>query len=275
VWAQTSARARIGGTPTAPVTLANFGGACIRAAGIAPDKPSLAIDSGTSTTPGVFLSGCGGTAAIVLDTPVVTSTIDKIVINRGATLSGGIVVRQAHTLNASNVTINNVLGPGILVTNNAVLTLDKSSVFSTAGVGVSLTDGANGTISSLTARGNMSDGLRCEGTSKLTLRGSELTVNSGNGLLIAGGCGADVNSTIFNRTTAKNGGAGLCFNSTAAPPSASSSTWSCKIMSGCSSTTTDLPSRAVPGGAVGCAAGADISEPMLLTVTASGATCCY
>lgn len=274
VWAQASSRARISGTPTSPVSMTNFSGSCVRAAGIAPDRPSVAIDSGTSTSAGVMLAGCGGTGAIVLDTATgVTSTIDKVVINKGAANSGGIVVRSGHTLNASAVTVSNVLGTGFLATGNSVLNVERSSALFTSGAGLAFSD-STGTVGSFTAKSNASDGIRCEGASKVTLRGSELLLNSGNGLLVAGACLADVASTIFNKTSSRNAGAGLCFNSTAAAPSASGSTWSCKITTGCSSGAADLPTRAIPSGAAACAPGVDISEPILATVTATGAVCC-
>jgi hypothetical protein len=143
------------------------------------------------------------------------------------------------------------------------------------GSAVRVTSGA-ASISGLTATTNYADAVRCEGTSSLTLRNSDLSGNGGNGLVALGSCALDLGTTgtpgqnRFNRTGAKNGLSGLCLQQSGSPTvTASSSDFSCGYSgTGCVSSGTATTAMAST-----CQA-ADVTLGPGATFSPTGSRCC-
>ena len=277
---QGDARPRIVGDPAAPVTFKNFGGACVRVAPLlGSDKPSISVNAGSSAPACATFEGCGGAAALVFDVPGGASLVLNVLINRGLSGSGGVVVRGAHALTMSGATINDAQSTGILVTDAATLFGGRNSVTNAAGPGLLVSGTAAASLDSFTSHSNAGDGAKCEGSSKLKLGASSLLMNKGNGLYVAGGCTADLATAAntYNKTSARNALAGLCFGSTATPPMPSSSNWSCnRTVAGCVTTSADATIRGTFTNGSPCAANVDISELTAGSIAAvTYTTCCY
>jgi hypothetical protein len=217
----TTANVSVVGSPTAP-TIISVTGVCIS------QVPTV---SGNVT-----LQNCGDKAIEA------GTTVSGVVVQGGG--NGLAPAIEATTI--SDVQINGWQGDGISCAGCAI-TGNVQVTGTLLGTGVRVISGA-ASVNGLFATGNHGDGLRCEGTASLKLRGSVLNGNDGSGLLAIGGCtldlgsAADPGNNVFNRTSAKNGVSGLCLLPSAASRfSLASCDFSCGY-SGAGCTQTGSPS---------------------------------
>jgi hypothetical protein len=193
----------------------------------------------------------------------------------GLTVTGG----PQSTLGILGGTIKNTLvsgltGVGIL---SPVEILDTVEVRNILGHGVKVEAATITNINGLTSTMNQGDGIRCDSTSAIVkLRNSKLLANAGNGFMTLNNCGADLGSNgelgnnEFNRTSMKNGMAGLCLLGTYPLASvASGATFSCGH-TGASCTTSVAPSSFT---ATTCQIG-DITTVSGTSLTVPSPSCC-
>ena len=236
-----------------------------------PQRPSSIRNATESCVSGV--SSVGGNVTL--------TNCRKTAIVGVAQVNGVVVVGGGDGLNAavsaaaiSETQIIGYQGDAIACTN-CTISGNVQVTGTLLGAGVHVTSGA-ASITGLLATGNHVDGLRCEGTSSLKLRGSTLTGNDGNGLLAFGGCALDLGTATdpgnnqLNRTGAKNGTSGLCLLQTAGTGLSMSS---CRF--GCGYTGSGCVQSGTPAtsSASSCQV-ADITLGPSLTLSTTGSSCC-
>jgi hypothetical protein len=229
------------------------------------DQSTECVTSVSSVSGNVTLTNCGKRA--IVGVPDISGTV---VVGGGDGLNAAITT----TGTVSQVQITGYQGDGISC-NGCTIQNNVQVMGTLIGAGVHVTAGA-ANISGLLATGNHVDGLRCEGTSTLKLRGSTFTGNDANGLLAFGNCALDLGTGIdpgnnrFNRTGAKNGVSGLCLLQAASTSlSMSSCEFSCGYVgTGCVSSGTPATVMAST-----CQV-ADMTLGPGLSLSTSGSSCC-
>jgi hypothetical protein len=274
----------ITGSAGAPTAIRGAGRSCIRVSSISTTTaPAIRINSGASTSNYVTVSDCGGPGAILIDTAFggVTSIIDRATISRGGPnrVFPGIHLLNSGNARVTNATIDGLGADAILAEGSAKLSVKDTSASNTTATGpyqpagLLVTGAANATVVGLTANGNAGDGIKCELNGSISARGSTTLKNGLNGMWITGNCLADLGSTtdggknVFNKTSMKNAFSGLCFDSSVALVTASSSTWSCNAIGpGCSSTGAPTRDNGSSGDPFSC------GHVPLTDITAAGGT---
>jgi hypothetical protein len=230
----------ITGTVADPTVIKNSSDACVT---------SATTVSGTVTATGCVKYG------------VLANNIDGLIVSGGGNGLGEAV--RAGTV--QNTQVIGFAGVGIDAGNIG----PNVQVMNTVGSGVRVVSGS--TINGLVSTMNQGDGVLCDGAGTLSVTNAVLTGNGGSGLVATGNCNVtQISMTTFNRTSAKNGVAGLCLLGGATTSvSAGSSTFGCGY-SGSGCVTTSSPTTAT--GAT-CQI-ADVSAASGVTVATPSPTCC-
>jgi hypothetical protein len=228
------------GTATEPTVLKNSGEACVSNAGavsgVVSAQNCLRYGVLASSVDGLVVTGGGNGLGEAIQAGIVKNS--QVSGFAGVGIVGGMI--------GPNVQVMNVIGTGVHALGNS-------------------------TIDGLVATTNQGDGILCDGSGVLSLTNTILTANAGNGVVIAGNCSVTkMSMTTFNKTSAKNGKAGICvLGGAATSVTADSSTFGCGY-SGTGCVTTSSPTTAT--GAT-CQV-ADVSTASGFTVATTSASCC-
>jgi hypothetical protein len=246
----------------APVSISGTGSNCVRVRTTSAQLPYISLDSSDAATP-VHLFNCnavaGGSAVSIDETGSAPNSIGNTLIDRtsGPAFIGVLVANTSTVIMAADV-IKGVGAPGVQVQGVSNLNI-LSAVTSDGNTrGVFITGNGTATINGLTAInstgvGLEDAGLTCNSTSALAgatvkVRNSSFLGGASKGAYFTGSCTADLGTTgdpgnnVYNKTTAKNSGTGLCYLTTTTvagfDATPTTSTWSCTSPVGTSTTPT-------------------------------------